>query len=273
METKEAQKKAVRTYNAASDTYDHPVNSFWERFGRRTVERLQLPVGAHVLDVCSGSGASAIPAAELVGPTGFVLGIDLAEKLLTLARKKAQDRGLTNVDFRVGDFLDLSVEQSDFDVVVCVFGIFFLPDMDVAMRKLWQFVRPGGKLAVTTWGPRFFEPGNTAFWESIGKIRPDLYKAFNPWDRISEPAAVRSLYEAAGAPEVDVVAEAGAQPLDSPDDWWQMVLGSGYRGTVELLEPADRELVRRQNLDFIRRSNISSVEANVIYATAVKTEG
>jgi Exodeoxyribonuclease X-like C-terminal len=46
----EAKQKAASTYNAASDFYDHPVNTFWERYGRRTVERLALAPGAHVLD-------------------------------------------------------------------------------------------------------------------------------------------------------------------------------------------------------------------------------
>jgi SAM-dependent methyltransferase len=75
----DAKAKATAAYNAAADFYDDPANSFWDRFGRRTIDRLQLPAGACTLDVCCGSGASAIPAAEKVGPQGFVLGIDLAE--------------------------------------------------------------------------------------------------------------------------------------------------------------------------------------------------
>jgi ubiquinone/menaquinone biosynthesis C-methylase UbiE len=100
--------RAATTYNAASDHYDDPANSFWEHFGRRTVERLDLNPGSRVLDVCCGSGASAIPAAEIVGPEGFVLGVDLAENLLELAIAKASHRGLSNIEFRRGDMLDLS---------------------------------------------------------------------------------------------------------------------------------------------------------------------
>src|SRR5262249_53058003 len=185
----DAQARAATTYNAAADRYDDPANTFWERFGRRTIERLQLRQGQRVLDVCCGAGASAIPAAEAVGAEGRVLGVDLAENLLALARAKASARGLRHVEFRAGDMLDL--DQEDFDVVVCVFGIFFVPDMAAAVRSLWQRVRPGGQLAITTWGPRFFEPASTAFWEAVREVRPDLHKDFNPSARISEPAAVR----------------------------------------------------------------------------------
>ena len=174
--------RASATYNTAADFYDDPANSFWNRFGRRTIERLRPHRGARILDVCCGSGASAIPAAEEVGPDGFVLGVDLAENLVELARGKASRRGLRNVEFRVGDMLVLQLPEERFDAVVCVFGIFFVPDMPAGVRTLWRLVRPGGKLAITTWGPRFFEPATTAFWEAVRTARPDLYKAFNPWD-------------------------------------------------------------------------------------------
>lgn len=263
-------RKTANTYSSASDFYDHPANSFWERYGRRTVERLRLPLGAQVLDVCCGSGASAIPAAEAVGPSGFVLGVDLAENLLNLARAKASQRGLNNLNFRQGDLLDLGLPESRFDAAVCVFGIFFVPDMQLAVNELSRLVRPGGQLAITTWGPRFFEPANTAFWNSIRAVRPDLYKGFNPWDRISEPEAVRSLFDPAAIAKLEVVPEPGSHPLNSPEDWWTMVLGSGYRGTVEQLNEDERERVRQENIDFVRRNNVTSVEANVVYAVAEK---
>ena len=267
----DAKTKAVTTYNATSDHYDDPANSFWGRFGRRTVERLDLSLGARVLDVCCGSGASAIPAAETVGAGGFVLGVDLAENLLELARRKAQQRGLKNLDFRAGDMLDLGLPEASFDAVVCVFGIFFAPDMQAAVRELWRLVRPGGRLAITTWGPRFFEPASTAFWDSIRAVRPDLYKGFNPWDRISEPDDVRALLAAAGVENLAVVAAAGVHPLRSPEDWWPMILGTGYRGTVEQLATEERERVRLENLAFIQQARVRSVEANVVYAVATRS--
>ena len=256
----EAQAKAAATYNAAADSYDDPANSFWAKFGRSTVERLGLRPGERVLDVCCGSGASAIPAAERVGPGGSVTGVDLAENLLSLARAKAQAQRLQNIEFRAADMLALPFPDRHFDAVVCVFGIFFVPDMAAAVRSLWRVLRPGGKLAITTWGPRFFEPANTTFWNAIREMRPDLYKGFNPWDRICDPASVHGLLR-----------EAGAHLIADPDAWWAAILGSGYRGTLEQLEPRQRDWVRDANLRYIRDSGTKSVEANVVYAVARKT--
>ena len=268
--TDDARARASATYNAAADAYDDAANSFWDRFGRRTIERLDLKRGGVVLDVCCGSGASAIPAAQAVGPQGSVLGIDLAEKLLEIARTKAKAGGLENVEFRIGDMLDLGLPEASFDAVVCVFGIFFVPDMTAAVRALWQVVRPGGTLAITTWGPRFFEPGNTAFWNAVRDVAPELHKSFNPWDRICDPHSVQRLLEDAGIAHSQATAESGQHPIPSPEAWWSAVLGSGYRGTLERLDEPGRGHVRAVNLAFIRDEQIRSVEANVVYAVAVK---
>jgi len=266
----DARAKAATTYNAAADHYDDPANSFWERFGRATVERLRLPLGSRVLDVCCGSGASALAAAKMVGPRGSVLGIDLAANLLELARTKAAKHGLMNTQFQVGDLLNMHLRDPQFDAVICVFGIFFIPDMPAAVRALWQAVRPGGKLAVTTWGPRFLEPATTAFWNAVREVRPDLYKGFNPWDRISDPESVRALLREGGIERADVVAEANTHPIPSADAWWSAVLGSGYRGTVDQLDAAALKHVYQVNMRYIEASGISCVETNVIYAIAQK---
>jgi ubiquinone/menaquinone biosynthesis C-methylase UbiE len=268
----EARERATATYNAAADAYDDAANSFWDRFGRSTIERLGLKRGVDVLDVCCGSGASAIPAAQAVGPEGSVLGIDLAGRLLDVARTKAKIHGLENVEFRVGDMLDLGLGEQRFDAVVCVFGIFFVPDMTAAVRELWRVVRPGGKLAITTWGPRFFEPGNTAFWNAVRDVAPELHKSFNPWDRICDPKSVQRLLVDAGIEHSQAWAEAGHHPIPSPEAWWSAVLGSGYRGTLERLDAQGRDHVQTVNLAFIRDAGIRSVEANVVYAVATKAD-
>jgi hypothetical protein len=132
-------------------------------------------------------------------------------------------------------------------------------------------VRPGGKLAITTWGPRFFEPATSAFWDSIRKERPDLYKGFNPWDRICDPQSLSALFADAEIAKPVVNAESNSHSIPSAGAWWAAVLGSGYRGTIEQLNAVARERVRAANLEFIHDSGTTSVQANVVYAVAEKT--
>ena len=109
-----AQDRAAFTYNAAADFYDASPLSFWDYFGRRTIELASLPSGSRVLDVCCGAGASALPAAEAVGPTGNVIGVDLSKQLLELARTKAIQRRLDNIEFEVGDMLSHAFSCREF---------------------------------------------------------------------------------------------------------------------------------------------------------------
>jgi SAM-dependent methyltransferase len=259
---------SAATYAATADHFDAPALSFWDRYGRRTVARLGLRPGARVLDACCGTGASALPAAREVGPGGHVLGVDISEPALALARAKAGRARLSNVEFRAADIEHTGLPPDSFDAVVCVFGIFFLPDIATGIAELWRLVRPGGQLAITIWGPRLFEPATSEFWAAVGAERPDLVGGFHPWTRVTDPAELAGLFAAAGAAVPEVVAEPGTQPLTGPDDWWTIVLGTGYRATVERLGEPAAGRVRTANL--ARIQGVREVETSVVYAVAGK---
>jgi ubiquinone/menaquinone biosynthesis C-methylase UbiE len=265
--TDPAKIKAQKTYDAAADLFDARPLGFWARYGERTVARLQLEPGATVLDVACGTGASALPAAGAVGPTGRVIGVDLAENLLTLAREKARRRGLGNVEFRQGDMTALGYPNGTFDAVICVFGIFFVKDMESLTAELWRTVKPGGRLAITTWGPRLFAPMYERWNEMVRGLRSDLATDFNPWDRITTPDAVRRLFADAGIPNAEVTPEAGSQPLDGPDDVWTVAAGSGLRWVIEQLGP-DAERLRQEMLAWAQETRLAAIETNVIYGVA-----
>jgi hypothetical protein len=140
--------------------------------------------------------------------------------------------------------------------------------MAKAVRELWRMVRQGGQLAITTWGPRVFEPGASAFWGAVSHERRDLVRAFDPWTRIDSPAGLEELLRASGIENANITPESNLQELASPDDWWTIVLGTGYRSTIEQLDPAARERVRIANLESL--GNIQSIEVNALYAVAKK---
>jgi ubiquinone/menaquinone biosynthesis C-methylase UbiE len=270
MNKEEAIEKSTTTFNSAADYFDAPALSFWNRFGQKTIDRIQLQPGDQVLDVCCGSGASAIPAAVQVGTTGSILGVDLANSLLELARQKSQQQGLANIEFRCGDFTSMDLPSESFDAIVCVFGIFFVPDMEAAVAELWRMLRPGGKLAITSWGTRVFEPANQTFWNAIKSERPELYKQFTPWYRIGDTDSLTALLESGGATNVEVFAETDSHELATPEDWWTMVMGGGIRGTVDQLDTGAQARIRSINLEFLRTNHIHALDSDVLYAIAQK---
>lgn len=264
-------RRAADTYTAAADHYTRNALSFWDRFGSATVSRLQLAPGASVLDLCCGAGASAIPAAHAVGPAGRVLGIDAAAPMLELARAKAARQALANIEFRCGDATRTGLADRSFDAVLCVFGVFFAPDMAAFLQEMWRMVRPGGVLAVTTWGAGLFEPANSQFWRCVGQLEPSLVKAFSPWDQITTPAALAGLFSRAGIPDPAVEAAEGQHHLEHPDNFWEIVLGSGYRATVNALSPAQGDRLRAGLLAELRSRELTIVQTDVIYGTATRS--
>ena len=100
--------------------------------------------------------------------------------------------------------------------------------------------------------------------------RLDLYKGYNPWDRINEPAALAAMLFEGGVQTHRVVAESDLQTLNSPEDFWTIALGSGYRSVIEQLDGVSRERVRHAMLDYTCKHNVRSVETNAIYAIARK---
>ena len=114
------------------------------------------------------------------------------------------------------------------------------------------------------------EPCASTFWSAVKDLRPDLHLSFNPRDRISEPSALRALLAEAGVADADILAEDGRQVLRSPEDWWTIVLGSGFRSVVDQMGSDTAERVRTANLAWIGSQDVTSVETNVIYAAARK---
>jgi hypothetical protein len=151
---------------------------------------------------------------------------------------------------------------------VCVFGVFFAPDMTAFTAEMWRLVGPGGVLAITTWGPGWSEPASTHFWDCVREVEPALYKAFNPWDEITTPPTLAELFSRAGVPGATAEAVPGQHHLDHPDSFWDIVLGSGYRGTVDALRPDQRDQLREQLLGELRSAGVTTLRTDVVFGTA-----
>jgi ubiquinone/menaquinone biosynthesis C-methylase UbiE len=264
--------RAVTTYAAAADHYLAPALGFWDRWGAETVARLPLAPGQAVLDLCCGAGASALPAARAVGPAGSVLALDLTEPLLALARQRAAKLGLGNATFRTGDATRTDLESGTFDAVVCVFGVFFATDMPAFVREMWRLVRAGGTLAITTWGPDWCEPASSVFWASVRRQDPRLFRSYSPWDAITTAPALADLLARGGVEGATAEATAGEfHEIGRPEDFWDIVLGSGFRGTVEALNEEQRTTVREEVLGELRSRGVTRLRNDVVFATAAKS--
>jgi ubiquinone/menaquinone biosynthesis C-methylase UbiE len=233
-------------YDEASRDYEDASRDFWQYICLRTVERLDPVVGERVLDVPCGSGPSVVEAAQRVGSTGSVVGIDFAEQMVAIAGEKVEAAGLGNVTLSVADMTTLDRSSLEpFDAVVCSLGLFFAEDMPALLRTLSGLLRPAGRLGVAVFGEYVFDPLRQVFVEAVAELAPG-FEVLQPWRRTEDVGTFRGVFEAAGIGDVSVETHDDRLPLPSPDDWWRIVMGSGFRRAVAALdEPTVTELRKR----------------------------
>lgn len=255
----------LSTYDSASADYADASRDFWRTASERTVELLDVRDDEEVLDVACGPGWSAIAAAQRIRG-GRVVAVDYAPQMLEIAQRQAADAGVDNIEWRQADMTTLSGD-SDYDVVMCVLGLFFVEDMVGQARRFVQLLRPGGRLGVTVLGRRVFTPLVDELRTDVLRVRPDLDWTL-PWSRLADPERLRAVLEAAGATDVHIAEVDNPATLESPDDWWRMVLGSGLRRYVTEIGPEAAEQIRDRHARLIRDRGVTSVDLDVIVSVS-----
>ena len=127
------------------------IASSMRESGEAVVASLGITPGLKVLDLGSGDGTTALPAARRGAD---VLGVDIARNLVEAGNRRAQAEGLTNCRFEQGDASNLDgIADRSFDLVITIFGAMFAPrPFDVA-KEMVRVTRPGGRIVMGNWIP------------------------------------------------------------------------------------------------------------------------
>jgi demethylmenaquinone methyltransferase/2-methoxy-6-polyprenyl-1,4-benzoquinol methylase len=114
------------------------------RWRRRAIELAGLEAGMSAIDVATGTGKVAQGLADRVGPFGRVVGVDVSTAMIALARRANADR--VELEFVIGDALDLPVADGTFDAATIAFGMRNLGDYERGFGEMRRAVRPGGRV-------------------------------------------------------------------------------------------------------------------------------
>lgn len=260
-------------FNSTSDDFDSVTPQVWGPAGRALIDAMRLQPGERVLDVCSGTGASAIPAAHAVGPTGHVDAIDIADDLLDRARGKATADGLTNIDFHCADVTTLSAPHTPYHALSCAFGVFFLPDMDNAVRGLLDQI-PGGRIGVAVWHKGALAEFTATFFEQVAALNAQPQPTAGvrsasdeprPINRIETVPLITDWLTSLGV--VDVRTQVLSLPVPCTDEFaWSMILGSGLRGALGGFSDDQREQLRRNFVQALSDKGIREVNCDTLIA-------
>lgn len=252
------------TFNAAAPQFARWYARLWRPLGELTVARSRPSSGERVLDACCGSGASAIPAAHAVGRTGRVDAVDLAGVLLDQGRGAAEARELPQLTFTEADVLAWSSPAGPYDIVQCVYGVFFFPDREAGTRALLRQLRPGGRFVITTWAYDAMHSLLAAGIPAILAERPQARVSLSgndPSAPLRTPDKLRSWLAELGLHDIDV-AEVGYRQPVRPDEAWEFLTGAALRGHLLGLDDAAVERVRRRFVDNLAQQQTTTLVAD-----------
>jgi SAM-dependent methyltransferase len=216
----------------------------WSEFIDRTTapvsERLmamaRVEPGQRVLDVAAGYGEPSLTAAKIVGPDGEVVATDISAGMLAYGRERAVAAGLQNVEFIESDAVSLDFPAGSFDAALSRWGIIFEPDGEGAAGRVRGFLKPGARMAISSWGPPervpfMAVPGGTVM--RLLELPPPPPGRPGPMSRPTG-AAIGGLLEGGGFSDVEVEELEITFEYDSAEEF--------TRSTQEMIPPVTNML-------------------------------
>jgi SAM-dependent methyltransferase len=229
LETTKGQNAAA--WSRASATYSNVGPRFFQHFGSRLIALAPIEPGDKVLDVACGRGALLFPAAEKVGPHGEPIGVDYSEGMVEQTNADIQACGIENALALHMDAERLDFPDASFDCLICGFAIFFFPNFDKALSEFRRVLKPGGSIALSTWGradPRWS-------WLDALSRRSQAESASAPGFDL--PEGMQAILAGAGFADIQVTEAELEIFFADEEEWWATNWSHGARLFLEKLPP------------------------------------
>ncbi|HEY3107903.1 MAG TPA: methyltransferase domain-containing protein [Chloroflexota bacterium] len=249
-----------------------------DRYAAVLLELVGPRPGERVLDVATGPGVVAVPAALAVGPAGQVVATDLAPEWEEVVAGNAAKAGAANVAFRASSADALDLPDGSFDVALCQFGLMFVPEPVQALREMRRVLRDDGRLGAVVWSTADRVP----LFSATGPLLQPYLPPPAPSQELPTPLSL-------GAPGLieRLVAEAGFRDVRSerrtldfvlpdPEERWRADVIDGQpaaREAVAALSEAERRALHDRYvaaLEPYRREGAIRLPCEAIFVTAVK---
>lgn len=251
-EARQHKQRVTAVFDTIAPGYDHAALRFFSIAADRVLRLLNPAPGQKVLDVATGTGAVATAFAQAVAPGGRVMAIDLSEAMLEKAMAKALHQGLSNIDFFNMDADQLDFKDDYFDLGVCAFGLFFLPDMEKALNEWVRVIRPGGNVVFTSFSNESFKPMADLFVDQLEAYGVEMKNPPFASQRLADPQICQQLMSSAGLKDISVGIHQVGYHLQCIDDWWAVVWNSGMRGLVKQLKDFQQNDFKAEHLQSVQ---------------------
>lgn len=206
--------------------------------------------GMQVLELACGAGSLGIEAAHRVGPTGGVLLTDVADAMVAIASRRADEAGVANVRVGVTGVEAIDAPDASFDVVLCREGLMFAVEPARATAEICRVLRPGGRTAVAVWGTPTDNPWLGLILDSASEVLGEPVPPVGmpgPF-ALADVEAVEAMHRDAGLDDVTTTAVDVPLSCTSFDDWWSrcVALAGPLAQRLASLPVADVEAMRER---------------------------
>ena len=207
----------------------------------------QAGPGHRIIDIATGIGEPALSAARRVGPGGRVIATDQAPQMLAIARRRAADLGVTNIEFLEMDGELADCTEDNHDVVLCRWGLMFFPNPGQALRRFHALLIPGGRCAAAVWSTPPRVPGISfamGFVRERLQLPPPPANLPNPFC-LADVDRLQNLFEQAGFEDIQLQTLKVTFAADSPADYTRFTrdIAAPVVALVEQLPTDEQEAV------------------------------
>ena len=232
----------------AAEVYEERfVPAVFGQWAPLLVEEAGVDRGHRVLDVACGTGIVARTAADRVGPTGSVVGVDLNEAMLIVARRVRPD-----LEWRQGDAAELPFEEGSFDVALCQMALMFFPDRARAIAEMARVVTADGVVAICVPAGLDEQPAYGPLDAAVGELAgPEAQALMTTYWSCGDLGYLRGLFASAGMTVTSTRTHVGTAKYPSIDDAVTTELEATPLGELVSAEAYDalrqraRELLQR----------------------------
>ena len=199
--------------DAAKIYEDFYLPALFEEWCTHVINAAQIQTGYRVIDVACGTGALTTTVSDHVGTEGSVVGIDINEGMLNIARSKR-----ANIDWRIAPAESLPFDDESFNCSVSQFGLMYFENREKALREMMRVLQPGGTLAVAVWDKLESNPGLAAeeqLWQQvIGREWADEI----PYS-LGDKDILRRLFDRSGIDNIEISTKEGTARFPSINNW------------------------------------------------------
>jgi SAM-dependent methyltransferase len=214
------------------------------------IRKLDPQPGVTVLELAAGLGDTGLMAARLIGESGLVIVTDFTPEMVAAARRRAEEFGVQNAEFRVLDAERMDLATDSVDSVLCRWAYMLMIDPSAAFAETRRVLRPGGRLAFSVWAARQRNPALSLVGrvlESRGHISPSDPTAPTAF-AMADPGRIRELVVGAGFAEPEIEEVSFRWPFADQNAYWRYLSETAASASPVLrsLSPEVQNKVREQ---------------------------